>query len=97
MADAFDEVEARTLPELYLAGLGAVRRALGDVPSTASTVMVVGHNPGWEEMVQQLTGVQVHLTTANAALLQIDAASWTEAVATEGRWCLERVVRPKEL
>ena len=97
MADAFDEVETRLLPQLYLGGIDAVRDALRDVPSTTSTVMVVGHNPGWEEMVTHLTSVQVHMTTANAALLRIDAASWPEAVAMAGAWSLERLVRPKEL
>jgi phosphohistidine phosphatase len=97
MSDAFDEVEARLLPELYMAGLDAVRAALGDVPPTTSTVMVVGHNPGWEELVERLTQVQVRMTTANAALLGIEASSWHEAMSMAGRWRLERLVRPKDL
>jgi phosphohistidine phosphatase len=97
MSEAFDEVETRLLPQLYLAGIDAVRDALRDVPSTTSTLMVVGHNPGWEQMVTHLTSVQVHMTTANAAFVRIDAASWPEAVAKSGAWSLERLVRPKEL
>jgi phosphohistidine phosphatase len=97
MADAFDEVETRLVPQLYLGGIDAVRDALRGVPATTATVMVVGHNPGWEEMVTQLTSVQVHLTTANAALVCVDAPSWPQAVAMVGAWSLERLVRPKEL
>ena len=97
MSDAFAEVEVRLLRELYLGGLDAVRAALGEVPATTSTVMVVGHNPGWEELVERLTQVQVHMTTANAALLRIEAPSWHEAMAMAGSWRLERLVRPKDL
>jgi phosphohistidine phosphatase SixA len=97
MSDCIGEVETRLLPQLYLGGIDAVREALRDVPETTSTIMVVGHNPGWEEMVTHLTSVHVHMTTANAALVRVDAPSWPEAVAMAGAWSLERLVRPKEL
>jgi phosphohistidine phosphatase len=97
MADTFGEVETRLLPQLYLAGIDAVREALRDAPSTTSTIMVLGHNPGWEEMVTHLSNVHLHMTTANAALVRVDAPSWPEAVAMAGAWSLERLVRPKEL
>jgi phosphohistidine phosphatase SixA len=58
--------------------------------------MLIGHNPGWEDAVHQLTGVRAQMTTCNAALLSTDAGAWGEA-AQRGDWVLERVVRPKEL
>jgi len=98
MSDTFDETtDVRYLPSLYLAGYEAVCAALEDVPATIATLMVVGHNPGWEVMVGQLIGEAVELTTANAALLAMEAASWSEAVAQTGHWELRRTVRPKEL
>jgi phosphohistidine phosphatase len=97
MSDAFEQAEARLLPALYLGGFEAVRDALSDLPAIARTVMVVGHNPGWEEMVGRLTSVAVRMTTANAALLCIEAPSWRQAMALAGQWRLERLVRPKEL
>jgi phosphohistidine phosphatase len=98
MSDAFeDAIEVRYLPSFYLGGYDAVRTALEDVPAALSTLMVVGHNPGWEVMVGHLIGEAVELTTANAALLTVEAPGWPAAIAQAGHWELRRTVRPKQL
>lgn len=60
------------------------------------TVMVVGHNPGMEDLVTELTGWSGRFTTANLAHVTLPIASWREL-----RWGVEgRLVylwRPKEL
>jgi phosphohistidine phosphatase SixA len=58
--------------------------------------MVIGHNPGWEDAVYDLTGVHATMTTCNAALLTVDATSWAEA-AESSEWELVNLLRPKEL
>jgi phosphohistidine phosphatase len=80
--------------ELYHAGGDAIRKQLHE--ASGKTLMVVGHNPGWEEAVEELAGKPVRLTTCNAALLSVKAASWAAALDGEA-WKVERVVRPKEL
>jgi len=60
-----------------------------------STLLVLGHNPGWEDAVSGLCGMWVRMTTANAALLQSDADDWAQAI--EATWELVEVLRPKEL
>ena len=97
MADAFDDVPLRLLPSLYLAGYEAVCEALDDLPATLGTVMVVGHNPGWEELVARLSGKEPKVTTANAVLLTIEAPSWPEAATRMSRWRIAHHLRPKDL
>jgi phosphohistidine phosphatase SixA len=83
-------------PDLYLATPARIRATIAALPPGMDTAMLIGHNPGWEDAVHQLTGIRVRMTTCNAALLSTDAGSWAEA-AQRGDWVLERVVRPKEL
>lgn len=80
---------------LYHAGPEAVRRALREIPGELHTLLIVGHNPGWEEVVSWLTGVRVHLTTCNAALLRSTAADWDSAME-RGAWHFEELLRPPE-
>ena len=60
------------------------------------TVLVLGHNPGWEEAVEELSGREVRITTANVVLLEGEGATWREALQ-RGPWSVAGVVRPKEL
>jgi len=97
MRDAFEgEVQVRFTRSLYQAGLGAVQDELSDLSADVTTVMVLGHNPGWEDMLRKLCGHDLRLTTANAALLTIEAGSWAQAVSRD-TWTLEHLLRPKEL
>jgi len=97
MAPAFGQpIELTTTRRLYDAGLGAIAEVLGQLPSEVSTVMAIGHNPGWEQAASDLAGVPVSLTTANAALLSRDDVPWRDAVQP-GAWKLVSVVRPKEI
>ena len=97
MKDALGgEPEVRFTRDLYLAGPGAVGRALTELPGEIQTAMVIGHNPGWEDVVHELSGVRVRMTTCNAALLELEADTWAEASARPD-WHLETVLRPKEL
>ena len=98
MEDALGEAaEVVFTRELYMAGVNEVREALAALPDEVATAMVIGHNPGWEEVVAWLCGEETRMTTANAALLVGEGESWEEALGAPGTWELERVVRPKEL
>jgi len=81
---------------LYLMGIDEIRAALRELPPTVDTVMMLGHNPGWEDAVHELSGVRVRMTTCNAALLHTEAERWSDA-ATRTDWTLEALLRPKEL
>jgi phosphohistidine phosphatase len=51
---AFPNAQARLEPELYNADSGAVRQAAEAAGRTSATVMVVGHNPGLQELAGRL-------------------------------------------
>ena len=97
MADVFGELPARFLPEFYHGGLTEIRPAVAELHSEIGTVLVLGHNPGWEDAASRLSDEPISMTTANAALLGITAASWADALAAVGDWSLDRLLRPKEL
>lgn len=80
-------------PTLYLAGIDAVRAALRKIDDGVRTVLVLGHNPGWEDMVSDVSGRRVELKTAHAAVLEAKRdASWGELLVEDGVKLL-RIVR----
>jgi phosphohistidine phosphatase len=89
--------EATFSNALYLGDLEAIRQALGGVGSDVTTVMFIGHNPGWEDAASTLTGETIGLTTCNAAMLSVEADTWPEAASLDSRWRLEHLLRPREL
>lgn len=84
------EVDGR----LYLAHPSQFTAVLREVAEHA-TVLVVGHNPGLEEFVRQLTGQPETMPTAALAEVSLTIDSWQSlSSATEAK--LVRVWRPKE-
>ncbi len=82
---------------LYHAGIHEIREAIVNTSHEVSTVMVLGHNPGWQQAVAWLSDQQIAMTTANAALLETEGESWREALQDDRTWQLVDVIRPKEL
>ena len=82
---------------MYHGGVGALLDELIGCPSGIDTLLVLGHNPGWEHAVEWLTGEAERMTTANAALLSGEFESWEVSADEPRRWSLVTVVRPKEL
>ena len=83
-------------PRLYLAGPADVLSLLRTARENAETVMIVGHNPGLEELVEQLTGERQDLPTAALAQIVLPIDRWRELTLSTrgtliGHW------RPKEL
>lgn len=59
-------------------------------------IMCVGHNRGWQEAASSFTGTQLELGTSNAALMQIEAQTWEEALSEDSIWELVGVLTPHE-
>jgi len=79
---------------LYLAGYNEVLQESLVVPDSVNSLMVLGHNPGWEVLVHILSGRELEMTTANCVLLECRASSWREALEKRGAWTLMQVVKP---
>jgi phosphohistidine phosphatase len=76
-------------PEDYIA-------YLQELPDDLERVMVVGHNPGMEELVQELTGQYVAMPTAALAQIELPLQQWQQLdMGTHGH--LVNLWRPKEL
>lgn len=96
----FAEVKNKPLiayrDEIYLASVDDLVETLGQVPDEYQQVMLIGHNPGFEEFVAQVTGKSLHFPTAALARIELEIEHWTECDSgLRGR--LARIDRPKEL
>ncbi len=63
---------------LYFSGVDTHLDVLRRLPDNAEVVMLVGHNPTFEELVKALTGQDVSLPTATLAQVELEIESWTE-------------------
>jgi phosphohistidine phosphatase len=82
--------------QLHMASPADILSLLRTVRENAETVMIVGHNPGLEELVTQLTGEQQDFPTAALAQIALPINRWRDfKLSTRGtllgHW------RPKEL
>ncbi len=59
-------------------------------------VMVVGHNPGIEDLVEELTGEWVSMPTATLAQIDLAIDRWSD-LALEETGKLVNVWRPREI
>lgn len=60
------------------------------------SIMVVGHNPGLELLIQRLTGHEQRFPTAALAQIHIDAPTWRTLGSVRSARLLE-LWRPREL
>lgn len=80
---------------LYHAGIRQLQPVLAELGDESTTVMVLGHNPGWSAAASWFSGTPIEMTTANAVLLTSTAATWSEAVM--GEWTLREWIQPRAL
>jgi len=76
-------------PDDYLAVLSGADDAY-------ERIMVVGHNPGMEALVEDLTGEEVRMATAALAYLRLDIDSWRD-LQPDTPAKLQELWLPKEL
>ena len=88
-----DQTPVEFLPALYLAGYSDLLQAATLVPDDVTTLLVLGHNPGWEDVVEVLTGQPTVLKTASAARMSRSGETWHEALTARRTWQLLDVIR----
>jgi phosphohistidine phosphatase len=84
-------------PALYAAGARALLDRLRHVPDAVASVMLVGHDPGIEELAETLTGgpVASKFPTAALATLELPGASWRDTGPATAK--LIAFVSPRDL
>src|SRR3954471_1765414 len=70
--------ETRLSGELYEANADALREFLGRLPNEVNSVLLVGHNPGLEELLEPLVGAYTPLSTAALAKVELTLDSWRD-------------------
>jgi len=85
---AFDE-------RIYEADLLRLLTVVSQIEPARSVVLLVGHNPGFEDLVEALAGRTTPLPTASLAQIDLTVEEWNKVRAGAGK--LKLLVTPKDL
>ena len=88
-------VDQRFDKRIYEASLRDLLQVVSEIPDDKQTAMLIGHNPGFEELLAFLTGESRLMPTCALAKIKLDVASWKDAKAGEGS--LDSFITPKGL
>jgi phosphohistidine phosphatase len=81
---------------IYEASVANLLEIISQLEDDKTEVMLVGHNPGFENLLERLTNESIRMSTATLARIALNAESWSEAASSvDGQ--LELFVKAKEL
>ncbi len=80
---------------IYEASISILLGVVADIEDLYDSAMIVGHNPGFENLVRTLTGKIEPMPTATLAVVDLEINSWKEINSETGN--LRKMIRPKEL
>lgn len=87
------DLEPRFTRDLYLTGLVSIRQVLEACPDSTTRLLLLGHNPGFSMTASWLTGADIELQTAYAAVLGCEGPTWASTMKV-GRWKLLELLTP---
>ena len=85
-------------PRIYNAGLNVLLALVRSILDEVDTAIIVGHNPGFEELAEALAGNHdegIRLPTSGLAQLEFDVERWDAVRAGTGR--LREVATPRTI
>lgn len=102
LANQFDQTPfLREEASLYLAPPHTYIDRLAEVESEFKCVMLVGHNPGMEDLVSRLMNQPVSMPTSAIAHLELNVTDWSQVrdhdLSTLVEHVSRKVWRPKEI
>ncbi|SRR5579883_1549792 len=80
---------------IYEASTSKLLNILKSQEATAESILMIGHNPGLEDLLTELTGCHEHFPTAALANIVLDIENWKGIKYGAGE--LKWIVRPKEI
>ncbi|MEK6302838.1 MAG: histidine phosphatase family protein [Acidobacteriota bacterium] len=89
------QAEPQFEDSVYGASSGELIKLIRRLPADKGCAMVVGHNPGLEELVERLTRVSARMPTAALACIEFKAGRWEDVEDGEGK--LAWLLTPKDL
>ena len=87
--------ELRYDERIYEADAARLLEVISQADERAGELMLVGHNPGMEDLIRVLTGADELMPTAALARVELDIERWAKVRPQAGR--LSWVARPKEI
>ena len=87
--------ELRFDQRVYEASATQLLEITSQIEDDRKSVLLVGHNPGMEELLALLVGVDTHMPTAALAKVVLSSKKWDKILAEKG--VLESFVRAREL
>ena len=87
--------ETRYDRAIYEASARRLLEIVSEIEDAVNTAMLVGHNPGFEDLLEGLTGETNHMSTAALACVELKIEKWSAVSAGSGK--LEWLLKPKEL
>lgn len=87
--------ELRYDERIYEADAPRLLEVVSQADERADELMLVGHNPGMEDLIKALTGADELMPTAALARVELDVEKWARVRPQTGR--LAWVARPREL
>ncbi|MEE4186762.1 MAG: histidine phosphatase family protein [Gammaproteobacteria bacterium] len=71
--------------DLYLASVRTAERVIAGAPDTATTVLVVGHNPTCTELANRYGDLAIdNVPTCGCVTIDLDIAAWSEIGSARG-------------
>ena len=80
---------------IYEASARRLLEIVSRIEDAVNTAMLVGHNPGLEELLGVLTGEPHRMITASLACIELSIERWNEVTSGTGK--LQWILKPKEL
>jgi phosphohistidine phosphatase len=80
---------------IYEASPQQLLEVISEVDDNTSAVLLVGHNPGMEELLRALTGREEPLATGTLAKIDFNFDEWSRVAA--GKGSVDLMVRPNEI
>lgn len=100
-----ENVEANWDRRIYLASSATLMDVLRDIPENKSDLLMLGHNPGLEDLILSLVSddgtsrlrdeVEVKFPTASLAVIEIDVDKWDDVGPQTAK--LACFIRPRDL
>ena len=86
--------EVRYDQRIYEASRQQLLEVVSEIEADKNEVLLVGHNPGLEELLQRLTGRLESMGTGTLAKIALGVTEWHEAAAEQGdlNWLLKSQV-----
>ncbi|KQP76299.1 phosphoglycerate mutase [Methylobacterium sp. Leaf111] len=96
--------EAEIVPSIYEAPETALLAVVRSTPDIVGSLLMIGHNPGLQDLAMRLAGsgdkdgrkrLALEFPTASVVVLDFDGDAWNAVAAGMGR--LERFVAPRDI